>query len=86
MNEVKGNCVDKFIEKKVNRKICEILDRRLKIRLRKNVRSETNDYFNTLCYEQDFSDIIELRNISKQLTEECNKFLERISEQYSKFN
>lgn len=86
MNEVKVNCVDKFIEKKVNRKICEILDRRLKIRLRKNVRSETNDYFNTLCYEQDFSDIIELRNISKQLTEECNKFLERISEQYSKFN
>lgn len=86
MSEVKGNCVDKFIEKKVNRKICEILDRRLKIRLRKNVRSETNDYFNTLCYEQDFSDIIELRNISKQLTEECNKFLERISEQYSKFN
>lgn len=86
MNKVKGNCVDKFIENKVNRKICEILDRRLKIRLRKNVRSETNDYFNTLCYEQDFSDIIELRNISKQLTEECNKFLERISEQYSKFN
>ena len=86
MTEIKGNCIDKFIEKKVNRKIYEILDKRLKIRLRKKERSETNDYFNILCYEQDFSDIIELRNISKQLTEECNKFLERISEQYSKFN
>ena len=86
MNEVKGNCVDKFIENKVNRKICEILNNRLNIRLRKKERSETNDYFNTGCYEKDFSDIIGLRNISKQLTEECNKFLERISEQYSKFN
>lgn len=86
MTEVKENCIDKFIEKKVNKRICEILDKRLEIRQRKIRRSETNDYFNTLCYEQDFSDIIELRNIAKQLSEDCNKFLERISEQYSKLN
>lgn len=86
MTEVKENCIDKFIEKKVNKRICEILDKRLEIRQRKIRRSKTNDYFNTLCYEQDFSDIIELRNIAKQLSEDCNKFLERISEQYSKLN
>ena len=86
MEEIKGNCVDKFIENKVNRKICEILNNRLNIRLRKKERSETNDYFNTLCYEQDFSDIIELRNLANQLVKDCNKFLERISEQYSKLN
>jgi len=86
MTEVKESCIDKFIKKKVNRRICEILDKRLKIRLRKTRRFETIDYFNTECYEQDFSDIIELRNIAKQLSEDCNKFLERISEQYSKLN
>lgn len=86
MTEIKESCIDKFIEKKVNKRICEILDKRLEIRQRKIRRSETIDYFNTECYEQDFSDIIELRNIAKQLSEDCNKFLERISEQYSKLN
>ena len=81
-----GNCVDKFIERKINKNISELLNSRLKIRRRKNERSETNDYFNTGCYEQDFSDIIELRNIANQLSKECNKFLERISEQYSKLS
>ena len=82
----KGNCVDKFISNRLTKRICELLDIRSKIRHRIEERSNTNDYFNTGCYESDFSDIIELRNISQQLTEDCNKFLERISEQYSKLN
>lgn len=86
MKEIQGNCVDKFIEKRLNKRLSELLDVRLNIRHRGIERETTNDYFNTGCYEQDFSDIIKLRNISKQLTEDCNKFLERISEQYSKLN
>ena len=86
MEEIKGNCIDKFIEKKVNRKICEILNNRLNIRLRKKERSETNDYFNTLCYEQDFNSIIKIRDEAQLIVDNCNKFLERISEQYSKLN
>ena len=86
MKEIHGNCVDKFIEKKLNKRLIELLAVRLNIRHRKTIREETNDYFNTGCYEKDFSDIIELRNIAKELELNCNKFLERISEQYSKLN
>lgn len=84
--EDKGNCVDKFISNRLTKRICELLNIRSKIRHRIEERVNTNDYFNTGCYEQDFSDIIELRNIANQLSEDCNKFLERISEQYSKLN
>ena len=86
MKEIQGNCVDKFIEKRLNKRLNELLNIRLNIKHRIVEREITNDYFNTGCYEQDFSDIIELRNIANQLSEDCNKFLERISEQYSKFN
>jgi hypothetical protein len=81
-----GNCVDKFIENRLNKRLNELLNVRLKIRQRRTEREETNDYFGTECYEKDFVDIIELRNIAKELELNCNKFLERISEQYSKLN
>jgi len=81
-----GNCVDKFIENRLNKRLIELLNVRLKIRHRGIEREETNDYFGTGCYEKDFADIIEIRNIAKELELNCNKFLERISEQYSKLN
>ena len=56
------------------------------IRHRIENRSNTNDYFNTGCYEKDFNDIIKIRDEAQLIVENCNKFLERISEQYSKFN
>jgi len=82
----KGNCVDKFISNRLTKRICELLDIRSKIRHRAEERTNTNDYFNSGCYECDFSDIIKLRDIAKELELNCNKFLERISEQYSKLN
>ena len=81
-----GNCIDKFIENRLNKRLNELLNVRLKIRHRGIEREETNDYFGTGCYEKDFADIIEIRNIAKELELNCNKFLERISEQYSKLN
>lgn len=83
---MEGNCVDKFIERKIDKNISELLNNRLKIRHRIKERSETNDYFNTLCYEQDFNSIIKIRDEAQLIIENCNKFLERISEQYSKLN
>ena len=83
---MKGNCVDKFIERKIDKNISELLNNRLKIRHRIKERSETNDYFNTLCYEQDFNSIIKMRDEAQLIVDNCNKFLERISEQYSKLN
>ena len=81
-----GNCVDKFIKKRINSKLIEILLVRSSLRNRCKIRENTNDYFNDICYEQDFSDIIKIRNLANELVNNCNKFLERISEQYSKLN
>ena len=83
---IKGNCIDKFISKRLDNILVEILNLRSKIRQRRNDRENIIDYFNSGCYEKDFSDIIKLRNISIDLTNKCNIFLERISEQYSKIN
>ena len=82
----KGNCVDKFISNRLDKRINELLQARYKIRQRIDNREQLIDYFSSGCYEKDFSDIIELRNIASELTKNCNTFLERISEQYSKFN
>lgn len=81
---MKGNCIDKFIANRLDKRINEILQVRSKIRKRIGERDEAVDYFGTGCYEQDFSNIIDLRNIAQELTKNCNTFLERISEQYSK--
>lgn len=81
-----GNCVDKFISNRLDKRINELLQTRYKIRQRINEREQLIDYFDSGCYEKDFANIIELRNIANELTNNCNIFLERISEQYSKLN
>jgi len=86
MNQTTGNCVDKFIKKRLDKSLNEILKFRWNIRKQVVKRSNEVDYFNSLCYEQDYSQIINIRNEAMKLTENCNKFLERISEQYSKLN
>lgn len=82
---MKGNCVDKFIEKRLN-KIDELVKLRENMHNRINIRSEVIDYFNSICYEQDFTDIRKAKEIAQKLVEDYNKFLERISEQYSKLS
>ena len=85
-NIMKGNCIDRFVEKRVNVFLDNLKRILFNINCRKYVRSTNNDYFNTGCYEKDFNDIIKVRDEAKLLMENCNKFLERISEQYSKLN
>ena len=81
-----GNCIDRFIERRLNISLDQIKLFIFNINSRKYVRSVNNNYFNTGCYEKDFNDIIKIRDEAKLLEENCNKFLERISEQYSKLN
>ena len=83
---MEGNCIDKFIEKRLNKSINNLLQLRYSIRYRINKRSNNIDYFNSLCYEEDFRDIRKLKEETSKLLEDCNKFLERISEQYSKLS
>ena len=81
-----SNCIDKFISNRLDKRINELLQTRYKILQRINEREQLIDYFDSGCYEKDFANIIELRNIANELTNNCNIFLERISEQYSKLN
>lgn len=81
-----GNCVDKWLKKRFTISLINLMHLRHLIRDRIEERSKTNDYFNTLCYEQDFNSIIKIRDEAQIIVNNCNKFLERISEQYSKFN
>ena len=82
----KGNCVDKFIENKIDNIFNKILYIRYSILRRISERDSLVDYFNSGCYEQDFNDIIKIKEEANNIIENCNKFLERISEQYSKLN
>ena len=83
---MEGNCVDKWLKKRFDKSLINLMHLRYLIRHRIENRSNTNDYFNTGCYEKDFNDIIKIRDEAQLLVENCNKFLERISEQYSKLN
>ena len=83
---MEGNCIDKWLKKRFNISLLNLMRIRRIIRNRTEERSNTNNYFNTLCYEQDFNDIIKIRDEAQLIVENCNKFLERISEQYSKLN
>ena len=70
-----GNCVDKFIDNRVNKRLSEILDVRLQIHQRSIERDSLEDYFNSVCYEQDFADIRKLRDIAKELELNCNNYM-----------
>ena len=83
---MEGNCIDKFITKKINKILDDIKLSIFNINSRKYVRSHNCNYFSTGCYEKDFNDIIKIRDEAQLIVENCNKFLERISEQYSKLN
>jgi len=83
---MEGNCVDKWLKKIFDKSLSNLMHFRHLIKYRIEERINTNDYFNTLCYEQDFNDVIKIRDEAQLLIENCNKFLERISEQYSKLN
>ena len=83
---MEGNCVDKWIKNRLAKSLINLMYIRRLIRNRVEERSNANDYFSTGCYEQDFNDIIKIRDEAQLLVENCNKFLERISEQYSKLN
>lgn len=84
--KTEGNCIDKFIEKKVDKQIYDILKLVKSIGYRIDERTNSTDYFTTGCYENDFTDIRKIKELSIELTNNCQKFLERISEQYSKLN
>ena len=81
-----GNCVDKFVKNRLDSHLDNLMKIRNSIQDRIIIRSIIPDYFNDVCYESDFADIRKIKEESYKLIENCNKFLERISEQYSKLS
>lgn len=82
----KGNCVDKFIERRLDKDIKIVCDNVASLNERIDNRTNNVDYFSDACYEKDFNSIIRIKDAAKQIVSNCDKFLERISEQYSKLN
>ena len=81
----KGNCIDDYIERGVEKYLDQIVDKTLDIKSRVDIRTNNNEYHNTACYEHDFSDIVDIRNIAQKIVDKANLHLSRISEFYTKF-
>lgn len=82
--KIEGNCVDDFIER-----ICHPLEYKLNkyldnLSYRKNERLKENKYHSSACYEQDFSQILKIKEICDKLSCLCNKELEKLSDKYTK--
>ena len=74
-----GNCVTDFCNKAlacnievINEYITNIIDRH-------SIRVNSNNYHETLCYEQDYNQLSKIKDISKKIYELCNKELEHLS-------
>lgn len=84
LNKTDGNCVDNFISKGVKPLLEDFNSYMINISLRKDERMKTNEYHNTDCYEKDFRQLIEMRDILKKIEKNFNKQIESISELYTK--
>lgn len=71
-DKVIGNCIDRFNELTLEGKLKDIEQLRDNIKKRKENRDK--------CFETDFHDILEIKNISLKIFENCSKFLEHLTD------
>lgn len=81
-----GNCIDDFIRRGVNPLIDNIKDMISEINKRLPQRQVAVEYHRTSCFEKDFSQISLIKKYAQTIVDNCNKQLERISENYTKIN
>lgn len=81
---IKGNCVDDFINRGVEPSLESIQDVINDIKSRKGERSKFVEYHRTGCYEKDFSQILLIKELAENIANNCNNHLERISEFYTR--
>lgn len=84
LKEIRGNCIDRFINLHILPKIHKIENFINSINSNSISRNSNNDYFSSLVYEDDFMQISTIRDEAKRIYEMCNKQLELMSEKYSK--
>lgn len=79
-----GNCIDDFIDRGVYpiiesiERFCNDINRRI------DKRTNNNEYHQTSCYEYDFRQIVNIKQLAEKLIRNCDKQLEAISEKYTK--
>lgn len=83
ITDKEGNCVDDFIKRGVESRLKLINNAVTNIRNRLYIRSTTNAYHQTGCYEYDFSDICLIKEQAEKIVQNCNKQLEALSDKYT---
>lgn len=81
-----GNYVDLFLYKKVYPKIVIVMNLYDNVKNRKDIREKSVEYCQTACYENDFTEISKIKDIAKQIVDDCNKQLEVMADKYTKIN
>lgn len=82
--KIKGNCVDKFINKKLLGNISTIQLFIENILSRVKDREISLEYHNTGIYERDFRKICQIKDAAQDIVNDCNKMIEKLSENYTK--
>ncbi len=82
--KIKGNCVDKFINKKLLSNMSTIQLYIENILSRVKDREISLEYHNTGIYERDFRKICQIRDAAQDIVNDCNKMIEKLSENYTK--
>jgi len=85
-DNVLGNCVDDFIRRGIETQIDTINDLIKDIKSRKELRSNLLEYHSSSCYEHDFRQIINIKDMAQKIINNCNKHLERSADKYTKIN
>ena len=81
-----GNCIDDFINRGIEPLLNDISNLKDSIKSRKNNRIRAIEYHKTNCYEQDFGQIVLIKQLAEKIVKNCNTHLERISEFYTKID
>ena len=87
LNKIKHkNCVDNFLEKAIDSNIYSINKFVEDLKERKYIRDNVEQYHQTSCYEQDFYQLIQIKDIINKIDILLNKEIEQLSDKYTKLN
>lgn len=83
INSQGGNCIDRFIRKTIIKNSYTINGLVDDILSRKKDRTNVTNYHDTICFENDFYQITQIKCILEKMIAKCNRQLENMSEKYT---
>ena len=85
-DNIKGNCVDTFIQNGLESNLDSLNNFIYEIKGRNYERENSQEYHQTSCYEHDFYQLTCIKNILDKMVNLCDKQLQQMSEKYTKIN